>query len=84
MTDPKLSVAALLQRHAEWSLDQADPVAVRDLPTSQRERHLEIAREIARVLTLAYGDDCDEAAEAAGWIKAGADWREAALRAREQ
>lgn len=75
----RLSVAALLQRHAEWSLDQADPTTVRDMPTSQRERHLEIAREIARVLTLAYGDE----GGAAG-IEAGADWREAALRAGER
>ena len=76
----RLSVAALLQRHAEWSLDQADPVAVRDLPTSQRERHLEIAREIARVLTLAYGSDND----AADGIEERAYEREAALRAGER
>lgn len=75
----RLSVVALLQRHAEWSLDQADPTTVRDLPRDQRERHLEIAREIARVLTLAYGDE----GGAAG-IEAGADWREAALRAGER
>jgi len=74
----RLSVAALLQRHAEWSLDQADPTAVRDLPTSQRERHLEIAREIARVLTLAYGDEGGGDA-----IYVGAHRREAALRAGE-
>lgn len=75
----RISVAALLQRHAEWSLDQADPVAVRDLPTSQRERHLEIAREIARVLAMAYGDE----GGAAG-IEAGVLWRGAALRAGER
>ena len=74
----RLSVTALLQRHAEWSLDQADPATVRDLPRDQRERHLAVAREIARVLTLAYGDE----GGAAG-IEAGADWREAALRARD-
>jgi len=79
MTDPRLSVAALLHRHAEWSLDQADPVAVRDLPATQRERHLEIAREIARVLALAYGDE----GGAAG-IEAGVLWREAAMRAGER
>jgi len=74
----RLSVAALLQRHAEWSLDQADPTTVRDLPTSQRERHLEIAREIARVLTLAYGDD------AAFGIVVGVSQRSRALRAGER
>lgn len=77
MTDPKLSVAALLQRHAEWSLDQADPTTVRDLPTSQRERHLDVAREIARVLAMAYGDD------AAFGIVVGWSQRSRALRAGE-
>ncbi len=38
----RLLVTALLQRHAEWSLDQADPTTVRDLVIRSEDQLLEV------------------------------------------
>lgn len=48
----RLSAIALVHRHAEWSLDQGDPDVVRDLPATQREHHLEVARELLSMAGL--------------------------------
>ena len=48
---PRESVIAVLVRHAEWCLDQADREVVRDLPAWQREH----ARGVVRLVTVLLG-----------------------------
>ena len=59
---PRESVVAVLVRHAEWCLDQADREVVRDLPAWQRAHMLGVAREIATLLLDQLAPDAPESA----------------------
>lgn len=67
---PRESVIAVLVRHAEWCLDQADREVVRDLPAWQREHALGVAREVSDVLWEMGAKD--EAASIAARLERGA------------
>ncbi|MGL4257976.1 MAG: hypothetical protein ACRCSL_16705 [Microbacterium sp.] len=44
------SLVAVLVRHAEWCLDQADPEVVRDLPATRRQHMRGVVRKAAGAL----------------------------------
>ena len=60
---PRESVIAVLVRHADRCLDQADPEVVRDLPAWQRAHALGVAREIATLLLDQLAPDARESAD---------------------
>jgi len=60
---PRESVVAVLVRHAEWCLDQADHEVVRNLPAWQRAHSLRVAREIATLLLDQLAPDARESAD---------------------
>ena len=60
MTPAQLRASAVIIRHFEWCIDQADFRVVRDLPETQRRGNLDVAEELACVLGQSYGPEAAE------------------------